>query len=194
MANGEDTFTELASLSGANVAANDEVPFWDVSAGQTKKTTRREFIGGVITGDGVINTNGKTLNVLSDGTSALLEAANAFTQQQTMPRLRSGSLGAISDDSAVSFMPTGSFGILVLLGSNLATASGILMYRCGSGSQCAVLAASAGTLLATVVDTVLTGTTGADGKITISANGGDGKIYVENRRGGSTSFFYLEIG
>ena len=141
----------------------------------------------------VINQSGTDRRVTADK-FAVLATANAFTALQVMPRIRSGTLGALADNAAASFTPTISNGILILLGNNLATCSGIIMYRCGGGSQCALLGSSAGTLLATAVDTVLTGTTGIDGKVTISANGGDGKIYVENRRGGSTTFTYLEIG
>jgi len=195
MANGEDTFTELALLPSGQVANNDEIPVWDVSAAQAKKATRADVVGATLTGGGMINTNGKVLNMPADGTTALLEAANAFTQLQVVPRIRSVSLGSILDDGVASFTPFGSNGIIVLVANNLATCCGVIMYRCGGGSQCALLASSAGTLLATVVDQTLTGTTGVDGKVTVSANGGDGKIYVENRRGASTtSYTILELG
>ncbi len=142
----------------------------------------------------VINQSGTDRRVTADK-FAVLSAANVFSQVQIIPRIRSLSLGGIADDGVVSFTPFNSNGILVLLGSNLALVSGIIMYRCGGGSQCAILAAAAGTLLATTVDQALTGTTGVDGKVTISANGSDGKIYVENRRGaGNTSYTVLEIG
>ncbi len=58
----------------------------------------------------------------------------------------------------------------------------------------ALLASSAGTLLNCIVDTVLTGGTSTNGKVNISADGSTGKIYIENRRGGTTSFSWLEIG
>ena len=145
----------------------------------------------------VINQGGTDRRVTADK-FAILAMANQFSQILAAPRIRSGLLGAILDDGVASFTPSASNGILVLLGSNLANASGIIMYRCGSGSQCAqcaLLAATAGTLLNCLTDTTLTGTTGPDGKINISANGGDGKIYIENRRGASTTAFsYLEIG
>lgn len=124
-----------------------------------------------------------------------LAAANVFTATQIIPRLGSASLGAIADDGVAVYTPTATNGILIILGHNLATVSGVIMYRCGGGSQCALLSASAGTLLATTIDVALTGTTGADGKVTVSANGGDGKIYIENRRGaGNTTYSVLEIG
>ena len=142
----------------------------------------------------VINQGGTDRRVTADK-FAILAMANQFSQILAAPRIRSGLLGAILDDGVASFTPSASNGILVLLGSNLANASGIIMYRCGGGSQCALLAATAGTLLNCLIDTALTGTTGPDGKINISANGGDGKIYIENRRGGgNTAFSYLDIG
>lgn len=83
MANGEDTFSELLELLAANVAADDEIPIWDKSAGQAKKITRANLVGAIINGNGVINTNGKTLAIPADGTSALREAAQTFTAIQT---------------------------------------------------------------------------------------------------------------
>ena len=141
----------------------------------------------------VINQGGTDRRVTADK-FAVLATANAFTALQVMPRIRSGTLGVLADNAVASFTPNVSNGILILLGNNLATCSGMIMYRCGGGSQCGILGATSNTILATVVDTILTGTTGTDGKVTVSANGGDGKIYVENRRGGSTTFSYLEIG
>ena len=141
----------------------------------------------------VINHGGTDRRVTADK-FAVLATANAFTALQVMPRIRSGTLGVLADNAVASFTPNVSNGILILLGNNLATCSGMIMYRCGGGSQCGILGATSNTILATVVDTILTGTTGTDGKVTVSANGGDGKIYVENRRGGSTTFSYLEIG
>ena len=141
----------------------------------------------------VINQSGTDRRVTADK-FAVLGLANTFTALQVMPRIRSGTLGVLADNAVASFTPNVSNGILILLGNNLATCSGMIMYRCGGGSQCGILGATSNTILATVVDTILTGTTGTDGKVTVSANGGDGKIYVENRRGGSTTFSYLEIG
>lgn len=150
--------------------------------------------GSVAAGDQLaINQSGTDRRVAADK-FAILSAANTFTALTVTPRLRSDGPTSLTNNSVLSFAPNTSSGILIILGNNLATASGIIMYRCGGGSQCALLASSAGTLLATAVDQVLTGTTGVDGKVTISANGADGKIYIENRRGGTTSFSWLEIG
>lgn len=190
--------TQLTQLA-ETPAANDLLMLVDVSdtamaASGTNKKLPASYVarsganGTLITGDG------KVLTVPATGTAALLDLVNAFGFLMTVPRLRSGGPTNLVDDSVLSFTPAASNGILIILGNNLATASGIIMYRCGSGSQCAVLAAAAGTLLNCVVDQVLTGTTQTDGKINISANGGDGKIYIENRRGGFTAFSWLEIG
>ena len=141
----------------------------------------------------VINQSGTDRRVTADK-FAIVSAANVFSQVQVLPRLRSGGPTNLTDDTALSFTPNSSNGILIILGNNLATASGIVMYRCGGGSQCALLASSASTLLNCVIDQTLTGTTGTDGKINISANGTDGKIYIENRRGGFTGFSWLEHG
>lgn len=190
--------TQLGQLA-ETPAADDLLMMVDVSdaamaASGTNKKVPASYVARSDGSNKLITGNGKLLSVPATGTAALLEAANAFATLMTVPRLRSGGPTNLVDDQALSFTPDSANGILIILGNNLATASGIVMFRCGGGSQCAVLAAAAGTLLNCVVDTALAGTTGTDGKINISANGNDGKIYIENRRGGFTGFSWLEIG
>ena len=196
MAMAEETFHDLAQLPAGQIAANDEIPVWDVSAGQAKIATRAELVGANVTGGGTVATNGKNAVIANDGTIATLEAAQTFAAKQTFSAgVTSGTQGSVADDAAFSITAQSNVGILILMVANLTAGAGAVAFRCQSGfaSQAAIIASAAGTLLATAVDTVLTGTTGADGKITISSNATDGKLYVENRSGGARVFSWFFI-
>lgn len=91
----EATYNDAIQLPGTQIAADDQIPIWDTSAGQTKRASRLDVVGANILGGGTINTNAKTLNVPGDGTAALSDAANTFSAQQTfgsslVPRARIG--------------------------------------------------------------------------------------------------------
>lgn len=84
----------------------------------------------------------------------------------------------IEDDAAISFSPiriNGNFEFRtgINLGNN------IVRYEADASPQCTLYLTTANQATLT---TALTGTTGTDGNLTISA-ASDGKIYVENRRG-----------
>jgi hypothetical protein len=140
------------------------------------------------------NDAGTVTTYAGNNAANTFSGVNSFTQTLTTVRLRTGGPTSLADDTATSFTPTIYYGILAIVASNVATGSGLVMFRCYAGPVCAVLASSAGTLLNCVTDTVLTGTTGTDGKVNISADSVTGKVYIENRRGGTTSFSWLEIG
>jgi hypothetical protein len=65
-------------------AADDYIPIWDTSAGQTLKIRRDVFTGGVMTGGGTVATAGFTLTVPATGTAAL------YTSGTFTPDLRFG--------------------------------------------------------------------------------------------------------
>jgi len=87
-----------------------------------------------------------------------------------------------ADDTAISVtVPTDvNGGMLLFYLAKSGTHNGILTWRTGSSPYCTILVAQSDIETST---SVLTGTTGTDGKITISATGGT--IYVENRTGSS---------
>jgi hypothetical protein len=99
----------------------------------------------------------------------------------------------MADDTAVNFQPTsGSFtGLTAHFTSNGLLRNGAVWLRAtGSASQAEVVSGAAGHILAAST-VALAGTTGVDGKVTISAvstAASVGKIYVENRSGGSIAF------
>ena len=68
----DKTLTQATALAGASVANDDEIWIWDVSAGQLKKTTRAELIGGAY-----------VLIVPASGTVDLLGVAQTFTAEKT---------------------------------------------------------------------------------------------------------------
>jgi len=95
---------------------------------------------------------------------------------------------SIDDDAVYSFTPGSTIGILCLT----ATATGfgaIIAYRAGTSPYCVGLALGASVEVTTGI---LAGTTGTDGKTTVSTHT-DGKIYIENRRGGATIFEFVMI-
>jgi hypothetical protein len=57
------TTTYSGHATDNSPASSDLVPFWDVAAGAAKKTTRINFIGGLLTGGGTVATGGFTLTI-----------------------------------------------------------------------------------------------------------------------------------
>lgn len=68
----DKTLTLATALAGASVANTDEVWIWDVSAGQLKKTTRAELIGGAY-----------VLTVPATGVASLINVAQEITAAKT---------------------------------------------------------------------------------------------------------------
>lgn len=66
------TINDLAALAAP--ATTDLVGVWDVAAAAYKKSTRAQFIGGVLTGGGVIATGGFTLTVPATGVAPVITA------------------------------------------------------------------------------------------------------------------------
>ncbi len=209
--------TQLAQLN-AIPAANDVIPIVDVSdtsmaaSGTTKKIAANRIVatdgnaavvtgGGTValggnsltvtggnvtlTDSGTLDLNGYTATVPGTGTLALRDVMNSFGAIHTISQ-------SISDDSVFSFVPAVGWGMLLITGAALGH-NGVFAFRCSAGSEyCGVV-----TQFSTSFDTatgVLTGTTGADGKITVSAAVSTGRIYIENRSGSSRSLQVLVIG
>jgi len=97
----------------------------------------------------------------------------------------------LAQDTAVSFTPPSSIGMVQAFAQSLATAdpiAAIFSYRADGLGYTELLAKGttnpSGSDVQVFQLTALTGTTGAAGKFTYSAHT-DGKIYIENRRSGS---------
>jgi hypothetical protein len=96
---------------------------------------------------------------------------------------------SIADDAVFSFLPTGAsfFGNLCIeVMANTSGKSGRVYLRGTSSVNYAEVAAPAGSVLTGLANTVLAGTTGTDGNLTVSAVNG-GTVYVENRTGGTVA-------
>ena len=83
------TLTQATELAGVDIASNDELWIWDVTAAALRKCTRADLIGGVITGGGTVATGGFTLTVPATGTAALSNTAQTFTSSQTVDTVSS---------------------------------------------------------------------------------------------------------
>jgi hypothetical protein len=112
----------------------------------------------------------------------------------TAPQFRSAAPVTIADDGVLVITPAATIngGVLILVPSVSSAPAAILSLRANPSAEfCAILASTNGSSLAAGTG-VLTGTTGADGKLTVSAAGGN--IYVENRLGTARTYFFMLMG
>lgn len=99
--------------------------------------------------------------------------------------------GSISDDTAISFTPINVYGALLIhLRTSGKLADGLVAYRTDSSPATRIIVGLADLQVTTGV---LSGTTGTDGKMTISTHT-NGMIYIENRLGTSISLTYVQLG
>jgi len=95
---------------------------------------------------------------------------------------RSGFTVSIPDDGVVSFKPPVNDGCLMLVGGSSFT-HGIIGYKANTGVTWAMATLSTGVNVGPT-NTVLTGTTGTDGRLTVGSS--TGTMYIENRLGSAT--------
>ena len=119
---------------------------------------------------------------------AILDDATLSDQRNTL-NLKLAPLATLSDDQATNITPTNPSGFLLfrLLGS---TNYGLVSYDAVSGT--AYISLMIGGANVAVRTGILSGTTGTDGKFTVSAHT-DGKIYFENRLGSNVYIGYVAI-
>jgi len=117
----------------------------------------------------------------ADNTTPVL-AVDTTNSRVLAPALSSATAD-IADDAVITL--TGAFAVGVLLlwvsraGGETGQESGLIKYRAASSPHCVALAAGS---LVNVTTSDVTGTTGTDGRITISAT--NGALKIENRLGG----------
>jgi hypothetical protein len=97
---------------------------------------------------------------------------------------------SVSDDTAISLVAQRAQGF-VFLSTDSTTHNGIFWFRVSASPDLQVFG-TPGTNLNNTTG-VLSGTTGTDAKMTISA-GNDGKIYVENRSGSTRTITLTLLG
>jgi hypothetical protein len=98
-----------------------------------------------------------------------------------------GSLGSIADNEATSITPVSPSGFLLFRSSSHDSAYGLIEFRAAATSWINIVSADSAVEVTTGA---LAGTTGSDGKFTVSTHT-DGKIYFENRIGAARTVSYL---
>lgn len=197
----------LSVLAGSNITANrtftlstgDANRALDISAADVTVSS----FGASLIDDAAASNARTTLGLgtsatVDTGTSGatipLLNGANTFSDKQTVSAGIISFSATLADDTATSFtlpttratfiMSSNGVGASNPRGSFHARVSTAFLERLDSGAtvQTAVV----------VTTGALTGTTGTDARFTIAAHT-DGKVYFENRSGGSMSFTILVI-
>lgn len=97
---------------------------------------------------------------------------------------------SIADDDVYSFTPSQSTGFLMVSVSSHIRFYAFIAYRAATTPWINKISGDSDLVTTTGA---LTGTTSTDAKYTISAHS-DGKIYIENRLGGTRAFYFTVIG
>lgn len=126
---------------------------------------------------------GDITGTLSDQTD-LNDALNARLTKDADNQIAIGTQYTVADDAATSFTPMTTAGLILIQSRSAPTTNYLLSFYVTSagGSFSPTYAIGSNTVVTTGA---LTGTTGTDGKLTLSVNTSDGKIYIENRTGAS---------
>jgi hypothetical protein len=127
--------------------------------------------------------------VLTDHGGLAGLADNDHPQYRLASSIRLTSLGALADDSAISVTPTNVSGVLFF--RTFGGDSWAIVFYDATSPTAYAISVSAGSNT-NVTTGALTGTTGTDGRFTVSAHT-DGKIYFENRRGSTLYPGYAAI-
>jgi hypothetical protein len=158
--------TKISNLTalGAAPATNDVLVVVDTSASETKKMT--------------------VLNLIA----AVEGRANTFTALQIFSRLYTTRTTGIGNNSVWTMTPAATSFIL-LLGPFISSGTpyGIFAVRSGAVIE---MVDTAGTM--EVSTSVLTGTTGTSGRVTVSYN--SSTLYIENRLGYGIDYTLLVVG
>jgi hypothetical protein len=145
---------------------------WRLMSGAVRKRSstliRRIFMRGPIAGGEGIN---------SENEARLPFTAASF---RSMPQ------HFISDDGVASIPLVNGFGYIFLAAQDTSNIIGRIYFRTTSSPS--TIAESVGSLV-DVTTGALTGTTGTDGRVTVSA--ADGRIYIENRSGAGRTFMIV---
>jgi len=99
----------------------------------------------------------------------------------------------VEDDAAASFTPVSGFGIILFhcRSAGQGAVNGMANYRTATTNFMVGMITGTNVVFGTGA---LTGTTGTDGKVTLSAAQADGKLYIENRLGATRSFSIILLG
>ncbi len=118
----------------------------------------------------------------------LVQATNV-TDARSAIGMRYSELPALTDDQATNIVPTSNKGFLIIRALAINTGALISFDALTGTAYCSIIASSGSIEARTGA---LSGTTGTDGKLTVSAHT-DGKIYLENRLGDTIYLAYTYI-
>jgi hypothetical protein len=187
------TAGEGLRIQGSGTTGDNSIAyltFYDVNG-----TTRRGYVGdGSTFNDDIylqadtgairLRAGGGSDTLVLDGDDGTL--TGALTAQRFITRTDS-----IADDAVVSFAPNQIIGTIILSSSSFGgSVPGIIHYRAVATATCTKIAGGANL---NVTTGVLTGTTGTDGRVTVSCTD-SGIVYVENRMGGQMSIRITILG
>lgn len=116
---------------------------------------------------------------------ALLSAADVPAQKQALG-IKFTPMAKLADDAAVSITPPVSQGFFLIRKAGGSNGGALVAFDAVATPYTVLIA---GTAIMAATTGALTGTTGTDGKITISAHS-DGKLYIENRFGATIYLSY----
>lgn len=145
---------------------------------------------------GYFRANGNPVNTGTSGaTVPLLDGVNSWSSQQALAGGLYSMSASIADDAAHGFISPITQGILFITGGTNISASrcGMIAVKVNSGTPIVSLSIGSGLTLDTTSGS-LSGTTGTDGNLTVRVDQGDGKVYVENRLGGTGVYALTFIG
>ena len=158
-----------------------------------------------------IDTNSKNIHVrLHDTTSDVASASNYNSISPVVEDDGSLHVGkelsarsfistvtpiSLADDAAayLTFSAAGTFGIAVITGNVDAGGQAVVSFRVGDGSAFVNVLSSGGVTVTGQTGT-LTGMTGVDGQVTISADTATNTLYIENRTAGTKGYDMTFLG
>lgn len=166
--------SQLTTLAAASVVSGDWIPIVDVSDTSMAATGTTKKLGATMALTNIANT---------------FSAAQIFSAAVTVGAITTRT-ETIAQNTAVSFTPVSNLGMMIITPNFFPDVAGLIVYRAAASGFCSVLVGG-GNLDATTG--TLNGTTGSNGKVTVStvSNGG---VYIENRRASSIQFKLLVIG
>ncbi len=173
--------SNLTALAEAPSTA-DLLAIVDVTASETKKLTIANLIDAI------------------EGAANAFTGANTFTGIQTFERIRSGTTGSMSDNTAttIELAPTGGCILIwpsnsVAVGANRYEAMALIAFVRGASPSIAILTQPATRV--EVGTSALSGSSGTDGNLNIALVANATTLTVENRLGGgTTTFSYIIFG
>ena len=125
------------------------------------------------------------------GEIPITNGSNTWTSTQNFTRgLRSNQQSSVSNNSVVTVSNIPSLGMVLVWTGSAADEAAVINYRATGTAHTNLIAGAGGVAVTTGA---LTGTTGAEGMLTVSVDGSN-NLYLENRQGGTRTLSWLLLG